>query len=58
MYFPSNLYTAHLMGELFNIYIDLLSCNILENYFYTICRTRRLEGLEPHMQRTGDMRIC
>ncbi len=55
MYFPSNLYTAHLMGELFNIYIDLLSCNILKNYFYTICRTRRLE---PHMQRTGDMRMC
>jgi hypothetical protein len=43
------------MGELFNIYIDLLSCNILKKYFYTICRTR---VLEPHMQRTGDLRIC
>ncbi len=31
VFFPSNHYTSHLIGELFIIYLDLLSCSILEN---------------------------
>jgi len=31
VFFPSNHYTSHLIGELFIIYLDLLSFSILEN---------------------------
>ncbi len=43
---PVHFPFQHIWWANCNIYIDLLSCNKLKNYFYTICRTRVFRA--PH----------